>query len=95
MLCDANGLARFRHKNQKEFLNLDSWFSSCGSESVAILLGVNFTLFSLFSAGGGNGIQLNFCSDEFAFCTKTYACHFCFFLNFNFTLTLNLILLHF
>jgi hypothetical protein len=74
---------------------LGSWFSSCGLESVQILLGVNFTLFLLFSAGGGNGILLIFCSDEFAFCTKTYACHFCFFLNFNFTLTLNLILLHF
>jgi len=54
-----------------------------------------FTLFSLFSAGGGNGIQLIFSSDEFAFCTKTYACHFCFFLNFNITLTLNLIVIAF
>jgi hypothetical protein len=40
--------------------------------------------FHFFSAGGGNGIQLNFSSDEFAFCTKTYACHFCIFLEFQF-----------
>jgi len=51
---------------------------------VVMVLGMNFTLFPFFSAGGGNGMQLIFSSDEFAFCTKTYACHFCFFLEFQY-----------
>jgi len=43
---------------------------------VAILFGVKLTLFSLFSAGGNNGIQLVFDSVELALCTKIYACDF-------------------